>query len=263
MRNAESLQRTWRRWRGSFAGFMKTLDRDHVPYLSHSKISTVERCPQCYYAQYILGKKPSSDALTTGTLFHRAAAAFYEAIQSNHPTSRIVRQLSPKHPNPTDRPFLNSAIKTMRRNVWQGYEIVSVESLFFMDLAAALPPVIGVVDLILKQDNSYIVVDHKTSKRFGAPDADQLVLYAEYVKRFLGAGPCVGAFDEYRLVLNLKRARKAVFRRTHISVETSRLQDLIRRYRKGWKAIEKIHREGKAISSNDCWYCNPWNYQSY
>ncbi len=265
MRGSESLRRTWGRWRGSFAWFMKKLDERQIPYLSHSKISTVERCPRCYYNQYIRGEKPSSDAITTGLLFHSAVASFYEAIQSNRPITSpgISLKISPKHPTLSERPLLNSALKTMRLNVWEGYEVVSVERPFFLDLATGLPPVIGVIDLILKLDNFYIVVDHKTSKRFGGLDADQLVLYAEYIRRFLGVKSCVGVFDEYRVVPDLKKARKSVFRRTPVSVESSRIPQLIKRYRKGWKMIAKIHREDSAIPSDECWICNSVNNQWY
>ena len=264
VRGAQSLQRQWNRWRGAFSTFMETLDKRQVPYLSHSKIATVQRCQKCYYSQYILGEKLSSDALTTGTLFHRAAATLYNAISSGrrltHPA--IGKQLRPKHPNPQDRQALKNAIKTLRLNAWHGHDVVAVEEPFFMDLAPGLPPVIGVVDLILKQGDSYTVVDHKTSGRFGDPDPDQLVLYAEHVKRSYGVRSCVGAFDEYRLVPDLATVRKAVFRRTPVSVEASRVPELIRNYRCGWKLITKIHRDGGATPSADCWICNSWQYQS-
>ena len=79
---AETLQRNWRAWTGSFPEFMRQLDQRRTPYLSHSKVATVERCPRCYFQQYILGEQPSSDALTTGVAFHQAAAAFYEATRA-------------------------------------------------------------------------------------------------------------------------------------------------------------------------------------
>jgi hypothetical protein len=138
VRNAESLRRAWTRWRGSFSTFMRSLDKREVPYLSHSKITTAERCPQCYYSQYILGQKPSSDALTTGTLFHRAAAAFYEAVRSDRrlTSSVVAKQLKPRHPNRLGRQQLRNAIRTLECNAWEGYEVVEIEDIFFMNLVS-------------------------------------------------------------------------------------------------------------------------------
>ena len=261
MPNAESLRRAWTRWRGSFSTFMRSLEKREVPFLSHSKITTVERCPQCYYSQYILGEKPSSDALTTGTLFHRAAAAFYEAVRSDT-SSVVAKQLKPKHPNRLCQQQLRNAIRTLQRNAWEGYDVVEVEEIFFMNLAPGLPPVIGVVDLVLRQGDFYVVVDHKTSRSFRDPDPDQLVLYAEHVRRSYRPRSCIGTLDQYRLVPDLGKTKKAVFRRTPISVELLRLPDLLRRYRSAWKVIARIHRDRKATPSDECWTCNPWHYRS-
>jgi len=104
---------------------------------------------------------------------------------------------------------------------------------------------------------SYTVVDHKTSRSFGAPDTGQLILYAEYVRRRFQPGTCVGAFDQYRLVNDLKTARKAAFRRTPVAVERATLPALIDRYRRGWKLIARIHRDRAAQASDECWTCNP------
>ena len=49
MRNAASLQRAWRRQGGPLGRFATRLDRLGIPYLSHSKVVCVERCPRCYH----------------------------------------------------------------------------------------------------------------------------------------------------------------------------------------------------------------------
>ena len=185
---AVALRQEWQAWAGTFPDFMAELDRRRVPYLSHSKVATVERCPRCYYRQYVLGEPPSSDALTTGTLFHQAAAALYLSRRSAPPCASPTDAVPPlpKHPSPDEQPYLDNALALLAQNAWDGHEVVAVEELFFMDLAPTLPPVIGVIDLVLRSDESFVVVDHKTSKRFGDPDADQLVLYAEHVRRAHG-----------------------------------------------------------------------------
>jgi hypothetical protein len=261
---AKALQSEWQAWTGSFAEFMADLDGRKVPYLSHSKVATVERCPRCYYKQYILGEQPCSDALTTGLLFHQAAAASYARRRDSRRGAQPADgdPPVPQHPSLGEQPYLDNALATLTENVWEGHEVIGVEELFFMDLAPRLPPVIGVIDLVLRKGKSYVVVDHKTSKRFGEPDGDQLVLYAEHVRRAHDGVRCKGAFDEYRLVPNLQRVRTPVFRRTPISVPASCLPDLMLRYRHAWLAIKRIRGEDNAPAGDECWFCKP-RYSSW
>lgn len=238
---------------------MADLDGRREPYLSHSKVATVERCPRCYHKQYILGEQPWSDALTTGLLFHQAAASFYQKRRDVRPGAQPAGgdPALPPHPSPGDQPYLDNALATLTANVWGGHEVVGVEELFFMDLAPRLPPIIGIIDLVLRKGKSHVVVDHKTSKRFGEPDDDQLVLYAEHVHRAHEGVRCKGAFDEYRLVPNLQRVRTPVFRRTPVLVPASRVPPMVLRYRRAWRAIEQIRDESDAVPGDECWFCKP------
>lgn len=255
--SALELRRAWEVSTEPFPRFMADLDRRRVPYLSHSKVATVERCAWCYFQQYVLGRQPSSDALTTGELFHRAAAALYEGRRAGRPSgSPSARcEASPRHPSPDLQSLLDNAVTTLGRNIWESHEVVGVETLFFMDLAPELAPVIGVIDLILRDAMSFVVVDHKTSKRFGEPDRDQLVLYAEHVRRANPGFTCAAAFDEYRLVPSLQRARTPVFRRTLFEVTDPLVERLILRYRRAWQVIERLRNASDAVPSPDCWFC--------
>jgi len=117
---------------------------------------------------------------------------------------------------------------------------VSIEVPFFMDLAAGLPPVIGVPDLVLRRHDWLVLVDHKTSRSFNDCDPAQLVLYGEHLRREHAHDRIVGVFDEYRLVRDLSTVRKPAFRRTPVSVDHSLLPALIQRYRKAWLRITEI-----------------------
>jgi hypothetical protein len=128
-----------------------------------------------------------------------------------------------------------------------------------MDLAAGLPPVIGIPDLVLQRNSSLLVVDHKTSKSFNNLDCDQLVLYAEHLRRLHGTRSIIGVFDEYRLVPDLSTIRKPAFRRTPVSVDRSLLPALVRRYRRVWKEILAIDRDDEPLPASDCWICNSQN----
>lgn len=256
---AETLQRNWQAWTGPFPEFMLQLDQQRTLYLSHSKVATVERCPRCYYQQYILGEQPSSDALTTGVTFHQAAAAFYETMRAGRRGLSVedLCRLMPPTPVSDETQFMNNAYQTLLQNAWEKYEVAAIEELFFMDLAPGLPPVIGIIDLVLRADRSYLVVDHKTSKRFNDLDLGQLELYAEYVRRSREVTECAAAFDEYRFVPNLQRVRKPVFRRSPVAVSPAHVPAMIGRYTRAWERIARIQCEDDATPAADCWFCRP------
>lgn len=262
---ADALRAKWQRWGRPFPTFMRELDAHEVPYLSHSTVATVERCPRCYFNQYVLGEQPSSAALTTGLLFHEAAAVFYEARRAGRSLADavIARQLHPRHGDPDEQPCLDNAVQTLLQNAWDGWEVVAVEELFFLDLAPRLPPVIGIIDLVIRKDGACVVVDHKTSRRFGQPDVGQLELYAVHVRRNHAAASCEGAFDEYRLVPNLQRVRTPVFRRTRLALPPSGLAALVERYRRAWTLMARIRRERQAAPAFDCYYCRPPRHERY
>jgi hypothetical protein len=263
------------------------LDRRGIPYLSHSKVVCLERCPRCYYRQYILGEKEESTAMLLGTLFHVAAMAFYAPFDARaraKPTEfhrarkainiaksfgaralvkpaelldrGTIRQLSKE-----SRMRLLNALTLLRAHHWEDHEVLSLEEPFFMDLARGLPPIIGIPDLVLQRNGALILVDHKTSKSFNDLDPAQLILYAEHLRRHHHTQAIVGVFDEYRLVPDLSTIKKPAFRRTPVSVDRSFLPPLVQRYRSAWKQMLAIDRDGEPSQSFDCWVCSsrtPW-----
>jgi hypothetical protein len=160
-------------------------------------------------------------------------------------------------------PMLRNALKLMQKNQWEKHDILAVEDCFFMDLAPGLPPIIGVPDLVLSRGGSLLIVDHKTSKSFNELDSSQLVLYAEFFRRRHSIDSIIGVFDEYRLVTDLAKISKPAFRRTPVSVDRCFLPKLIARYRKAWKKIVSIQKNGEPESSPDCWICNRASYSPW
>ncbi len=242
---------------------MNKLDRNEVPYLSHSKVVTLERCPRCYYNQYILGEELDATSVAVGSLFHQAAKAFYQASASHGmlpDTGKMMRGLALKRLDKESKAKLRNALTTLRNNQWKGYSVICLEDPFFMDLCRSLPPIIGVPDLVLSQNGAFVVVDHKTSKTFKDLDSAQLVLYAEHIRHDHATNAIVGAFDEYRLVPDLSKIKKPVFRRTPVSVDRSFLPALIRRYRNAWKSIARMSPSRKPAPSPDCWQCNSYGF---
>lgn len=62
----------------------------------------------------------------------------------------------------------------------------------------------------------YLIVDHKTGKRFNEADELQFVLDREHVRRQYKATRCLTMVDQYRWVPNLDRIRKPAFLRTQV-----------------------------------------------
>ena len=263
---ARSLEESWQRYRPqNWSQFICRLDRSGIPYLSHSKLTRLESCPRCYYREYILGEKQESDALRRGTLFHHAAKIFYAALKNGQ---RIKPAVSAQQIRANSLPdetllMLRNALKLLQKNQWEKHDILAVEDCFFMDLAPGLPPIIGVPDLVLSRGDSLIIVDHKTSKSFNNLDSSQLILYAEFFRRKRSVKSIIGVFDEYRLVTDLAKINKSAFRRTPVGVDHCFLPKLIVRYRRAWKEIVFMQKNGEPKASPDCWTCNQASYSSW
>ncbi|MBI2893950.1 MAG: PD-(D/E)XK nuclease family protein [Deltaproteobacteria bacterium] len=112
-----------------------------------------------------------------------------------------------------------------------------------------------IVDLILRNGADFVVVDHKTGKKFNDEDEGQLVLYAEYVRRKYRARRCLGVFDQYRIVPNLATVRNPVHQRTSVNVAAARTKALVPRFRRAWSAIQSIRDERDALRGDECWFC--------
>ena len=239
---------------------MARLDREKTAYLSHSKISLFERCPRCYYRQYILDERPDFPAILLGTLFHKAAHEFYRSHSPISPT-KLFAHLNARPLDIERQGKLRNALVLLCQNRWSDCVVVSVEEPFFIDLDSGLPPIIGVPDLVLSDGKLLKVIDHKTSTKFSKPDAGQLVLYAEHLRRCHKNRPIAAYFDEYRLVSDLSTIRKPAFRRTQVPVDRKPLLALIKRYRVAWKRIIALDPDDEPFPADDCWLCRrpaPW-----
>jgi hypothetical protein len=256
---AESLEGSWKCERRPWSTFNERLDREQIPYLSHTKLVCHERCPRCYYRRYVLCEmEEPSNAMLLGQLFHQSAREYYHAIRNGREpkAAEMIKALETGGLPKDSVKLLRNAVTLLRLHRWHGHDVVSLEEPFFMDLARGLPPMIGIPDLVLRRHDWLLVVDHKTSKSFNDLDSAQLLLYAEHLRRRHATHCIVGVFDEYRLVPDLAKVIKPAFRRTPVSVDRSLLAFLIRRYRKAWKDISNMRRDRHPAAAPDCWKCN-------
>ena len=263
--NAQTLASNWKRSRKPLGEFADRLDDQGIPYLSHSKIFLYEQCPRCYHKKFILREPEEvSEAMRRGQSFHRAATNLYASLRdkTSLPTrSRLLAAPERKTLSKESVALLANAIDLLRKHRWGDHEVISMEEPFFMDLAPGLPPIIGITDLVLRLEETWIVVDHKTIRQKTNHDPSQLVLYAEHVRRMHSSKCVIGVFDSYRLVPDLKTATRYPFQRIPVSVDRSLLPPLVTRYRKAWKKISAMKPGHVPTANSDCYKCRDrWYY---
>lgn len=242
-------------WKSSFGDFVRQLDEDGVPYVSYTKLSCVESCELRYLLEYV--ERVEFDEplyFTKGKVFHDAASLAYQQLGQGQGDPRPILQIVNKHNDDEDQTHLMNAINLLLDNQHQGYEVVATELPFVLSLGARQRPLLGVIDLLLRKGDTFLVVDHKTGKSFYDQDAFQLDLYREHVRRAFKPRRCLACFDEYRWVNSLDRIRKPAFRRTPV---TSRpWSSSLRRIHVGLTSIRRIERNMTADSDGDCFRCH-------
>ena len=252
--------------------FAQTLRRERIPHISFSQVSCVEFCPQRYYLQYVLGQDPDPlpDYFTKGKLFHSLLADFYRGNghPSNHPPNTAGQAFAdgalphPASPNgapsslsPTSRTHLENAYAVHLQHSWSDCRVIAVEQPFAMLADEALPPLVGVIDLVLEHEGETIIVDHKTGRDFYPQDELQSAIYSEYLRRQFGDTPVTFYYDHYRWVENLQRIRKPALQRTPVVPSAESWPAALERIRSGYRLIEQVTRQGGTNGNGQCFRC--------
>jgi hypothetical protein len=238
--------------------FAETLRREDIPHLSFSQITTVEFCEYRYYLQYIEMEAldPLPDYFTKGTLLHQLIADTYGLIQSGSDNGDIPpeRRISSKFHGDNMRHLLN-AFRVHRANLWDGFEVVAVEHPFMMMVDDELPPMVGVIDLVLKQNGNFILVDHKSGRNFYPYDELQVAIYKKHIQEAYEGANCRLYYDHYRWVNNLDRIRKPAFQRTEIYVDGKSWPLYLRRIQQAYKIIRSIKKGLTPSRGGECFRC--------
>jgi hypothetical protein len=202
--------------------FVQLLHGQNLAYLSYSQITTVEFCQQRYYLQYILGQQPEPlpDYFTKGKLLHQFIAQGYQARLDGAEVSlaELQAQLDASNVG-CDHTHLANALQVYQQQRWQGQRVLAVEHPFVIALSEDLPPLVGVIDLVLQDGDTIILVDHKTGRTFYPYDELQVAIYAHYIQSIYPDYDCRLYYDHYRWVNNLQRIRKPAFQRTLVEVQ--------------------------------------------
>ncbi len=248
--------------RGTAGAFSRRLDREGVPYLSFSKTVAVEFCEYRYYLEYVRRARlsPRPDYFVKGDLLHAAAARLYRARSAGRRVSLGRLLGSVARTDLADAHQVENAVRLAVENAWDGWAVVSVEAMFLLPLPGGLPPLLGVTDLVLSREGEVAVVDHKTGRKFGDPDALQLAIYCEHARRAFPGAKVRLFFDQYRWVENLATIRKPAFQRVEVPAGDCRFPDALERLRAAETSIRALAGGAQPEASGECYLC-PWRNQ--
>ena len=238
--------------------FADVLRQESIPHLSYSQISTVESCPYRFLLQYVRMQplEPVPEYFTKGRLFHQCIASFYRtgADPQNGSKTAALQMIADSYDG-ENRQQLQNAFRTHLENCWQDCEVVAVEKPFSMIVDPALPPMVGVIDLILRRGEKFILVDHKTGKNFVPQDELQMMIYVEFIRREYGDVDYEFYYDHYRWVNHLDRIRKPAFQRECVHMNSKDWSVGLSRIQRGHKRIELIRKTNRASRTGACFCC--------
>ena len=238
--------------------FVQALHGQNLAYLSYSQITTVEFCQQSYYLQYVLGQQPDPipDYFTKGRLLHQLIAQGYQACIDGAEITleELNAQLEASDVN-CDQAHLANALQVYQQHRWQGQRVLAVEHPFVVTLAEDLPPLVGVIDLVLQDGSTIILVDHKTGRNFYPYDELQVAIYAHYIQSIYPDHDCRLYYDHYRWVNNLQRIRKPAFQRTLVEVQPDHAVQYRRRMYNAAKLIQRLRNGAAPSHVGTCYRC--------
>jgi predicted RecB family nuclease len=246
---------------GGARRFVKTLDDRGLAHLSWSKVSCVESCPYGYYLQYVKRVRlvPEPDYFVKGRLFHAAADRFYRGLQRGRALGAAeLESIVGRHKCAVARAHLRNAVTVLLGNAFTEWEVLGIEQIIALDLGPGLPPCVGVIDLVLRKGKVFAVVDHKTGKAFWRQDPMQLAIYREHVLREHGPVRVSAFVDAYRWVNDLRRIRKPAHQRTRVRLSARSWGAAMRRFTKGYAAIQGVERAGEDSPATGACYMCAW-----
>lgn len=181
---------------------------------SFSKIASFHQCPMSFYLSYV--ENPGSDDELPGyfsqygSLMHSILEGFYKGEipefcladewRSRYDTEVVVSP--PPFPKGFGEKNYDAAVRYLENfgGIPDGYEVLSVEKKFVIDIGGY--KVAGIADLVLRnpQDNDVVIIDHKTKSAASMKKEyqlyrKQLYLYAMWLKEEYGYYPTRLAFN--------------------------------------------------------------------
>lgn len=190
-------------------------------HVSASQINTFRRCPRAYRYRYVERVPPESrgSALAFGSAIHAALEHFYKTLKNGErePTayelgavfhdawcSELRGDVPILFGEKEDEDSLldlgTRMLAVFHEKVERPHRVIEVEMPFSIELAPGLPRLVGVLDLVvLDEDGSFRIVEHKTGARRWTDDK---LLYDQQITAYTMTAPYVG-LDQAAVTINL------------------------------------------------------------
>ena len=259
---AEKIQALINESEGDSDIFVNRLHHSGLRHISFSQVYAFETCPRQYYLRYVLGVEitPVPEYFIKGKALHRTIANVYRAQMERIDFDEEIISYDEIHPDSQSGNHLRNGYLTLRQNMLPSDEVIGIEKPFVYLMNDETPPIVGVIDLILRRDGRLILIDHKTGRDFYQPDILQMAVYLNYLRASGIEGECEFYYDSYRWVENLARIRKPAFSRLQIMINETDARIQAQRFADGYKGI-RVLRDGKLPEkTGECFRCAYRNY---
>jgi hypothetical protein len=255
--DADRIQALIDRCGGDSDAFVGDLHRCRLSHISFSQVYAFETCPRQYYLRYILGREvmPVPEYFTKGKALHRTIANAYRALSEGRSFGEEVIHYNGINRFSQAGNHLRNGYHTLRQNMLASDEVVGIEKPFVFLMGGCIPPVVGVVDLILRRGDVLILIDHKTGRDFYQPDILQIAIYQSYLRDAGYYGECEFYYDSYRWVENLSRIRKPAFERRKLIINVAEIEIQAKRLAVRYGGILKLKHGKLPEKKGDCFRC--------
>ena len=237
--------------------FISLLHHSGLTHISFSQVYAFESCPRQYYLKYILGHEitPVPEYFVKGKALHRTIANAYRAFSQGQAFDEEIIHYDGINRNSQAGTHLRNGYLTLCQNMLPADEVLGIEKPFVFLLEGELPPVVGVIDLILRQGDALILIDHKTGRDFYQPDILQMAVYLSYLRSTGFQGECEFYYDSYRWVENLARIRKPAFNRQLMQISDADFKNQAGRLTAGYAGIKSLRRGRLPERNGACFRC--------
>lgn len=184
---------------------------DNSPW-SYSRVNSYETCPRMFKLTYIDKKKREDNSFAEfGTFCHELLERYYNGELEFYELSQKYEDeyglsVTSDFP-PNNYVDLSESYYNQGKAYFDNFEGCNAETEVLgveqkIDYKIGEHRLVGYIDLVLKQNNKMIIVDHKSKKSFTKSEKEkylrQLYLYSGYIKEEYGEFPEMLAFNMFR-----------------------------------------------------------------
>lgn len=254
---ADQIQALIDRCDGDSDAFVDQLHQKRITHISFSQVYAFETCPRQYYLRYILGKEiyPVPEYFVKGKALHRTIANAYREFRGGQEFGEEIIHFNGISRYSQAGNHLRNGYLTLRQNMLPSDEVLGIEKPFVFLMEDDIPPVVGVIDLILRHGDTLIIIDHKTGRDFYQPDILQMAVYLSYLRAAGLQGDCEFYYDSYRWVENLARIRKPAFERRQMVISEREIKGQAKRLVAGYHGIRTLKQGHLPERNGECFRC--------